>query len=302
MQENVDTARFKDTLMLKRTISGACFVAIIVGFFLLRQYVDGLGVKLFQILSFAFCSLATFEVARAVKPYSAKGILIPATIFGIIFVPTYCLTDYLFMQGFGYLFAIDLCLMFVLGFAIYTFAKGYDIKTFAISSLPIVYPALLILAMLVANDVGEPNGFLAMLLIFVISPCSDTMAYLVGMTYSKIKKGKVKKLCPKLSPNKTVAGAIGGVVGGVLGSILVYFIFRDSADLVNFFSPIFFFILIGLVGSVLTILGDLLESLIKRRTGIKDMGKIMPGHGGAMDRIDGMSLCAVFVCIMFLVV
>ena len=88
----------------------------------------------------------------------------------------------------------------------------------------------------------------------------------------------------------------------MLGSILVYFIFRDSADLVNFFSPIFFFILIGLVGSVLTILGDLLESLIKRRTGIKDMGKIMPGHGGAMDRIDGMSLCAVFVCIMFLVV
>ncbi len=288
--------------MLKRTISGACFVAIIVGFFLLRQFVDGVGVKLFQILTFAFCSLATFEVARAVKPYSAKGTIVPATIFGILFVPTYCLTEYLYMQGYGFLFAIDLALLFVIGVAVYCVVKGYDIKTFGISILPIVYPALLILAMLVSNDVGEPNGFLAMLLIFVISPCSDTMAYLVGMTYSKLRKGNVKKLCPRLSPNKTVAGAIGGIVGGIIGSIIVFFVFRGMADMVNFFSPIFFFILIGLVGSVLTELGDLLESLIKRRVGIKDMGKIMPGHGGAMDRIDGMSLCSVFVCIMFLVV
>ncbi len=285
--------------MLKRTISGAVFVALVAGFFLLRQFVDA---RLFQILTWAFCSLATFEVARAVKPFSAKGILIPASIFGVLFVPTYCLTEYFYMQGWGFLFAIDLCLLFVLGVAIYCVIKGLDIKTFGVSIVPIVYPALLILAMLVSNDVGEPYGFLAMLLIFVISPCADTMAYLVGMTYGKIKKGNVKKLCPKLSPNKTVAGAIGGIIGGVIGSLLVFWIFNESAQSVSFFSPITFFILIGVVASVLTEAGDLLESLIKRKTGIKDMGKIMPGHGGAMDRIDGMSLASVFVCIMFLVV
>lgn len=285
--------------MLKRTISGAVFVALVAGFFLLRQFVD---VRLFQILTWAFCALATFEVARAVKPFSAKGILVPASIFGVLFVPVYCATEYFFMQGWGFLFAIDFCLLFVFGIALYCVIKEIDIKTFGISVLPIVYPALLILAMLAANDVGEPNGFLAMLLIFVISPCADTMAYLVGMTYGKIKKGNVKKLCPKLSPNKTVAGAIGGIIGGVIGSVLVFWIFNRYAQSINFFSPIVFFILIGVVASVLTEAGDLLESLIKRKTGIKDMGKIMPGHGGAMDRIDGMSLASVFVCIMFLAV
>lgn len=285
--------------MLKRTISGAVFVALVAGFFLLRQFVD---VRLFQILTWAFCALATFEVARAVKPFSAKGILVPASIFGVLFVPVYCATEYFFMQGWGFLFAIDFCLLFVFGIALYCVIKEIDIKTFGISVLPIVYPALLILAMLAANDVGEPNGFLAMLLIFVISPCADTMAYLVGMTYGKIKNGNVKKLCPKLSPNKTVAGAIGGIIGGVIGSVLVFWIFNRYAQSINFFSPIVFFILIGVVASVLTEAGDLLESLIKRKTGIKDMGKIMPGHGGAMDRIDGMSLASVFVCIMFLAV
>lgn len=285
--------------MLKRTISGAVFVALVAGFFLLRQFVD---VRLFQVLTWVFCALATFEVARAVKPFATKGTNVVASIFGVLFVPIYCITEYFFMQGHGYLFAIDLCLLFALIIAVYCTIKGADVKTFGVSVLPVVYPALLILAMIVSNDVGEPNGFLAMLLIFVISPCADTMAYLVGMTYGKIKKGNVKKLCPKLSPNKTVAGAIGGIVGGVIGSLLVFWIFNQSANGISFFSPTVFFVLIGVVASVLTEAGDLLESLIKRKTGIKDMGKIMPGHGGAMDRIDGMSLASVFVCIMFLAV
>ena len=125
------------------------------------------------------------------------------------------------------------------------------------------------------------------------------MAYLVGMTYGKIKKGNVKKLCPRLSPNKTVAGAIGGLIGGTAGSLIVYAIFKPDLGL-NL--PVLFFALTGLILALFTEIGDLLESFVKRRAGIKDMGKIMPGHGGIMDRIDGISLAGAVSLIIFTVI
>lgn len=284
--------------MLKRTISGACFVAIIAGFFLLRE----LDYRLFHLLTMFFMSVATFEVARAVQNYAIKPIKLIATIFGVLFVPQYAIIEYFALSGMGFLFAIDLILLFVLVIAIYCIFKNQSTKTFLVSIVPIVYPALLILTMLTANDLVAPKGFLALLLIFVISPCSDTMAYLVGMTYSKIKKGNVKRLCPRLSPKKTVAGAIGGTIGGALGGLIVYFVFRSLADTVYFFSPLVLFIIVGVVASILTIVGDLTESYLKRKVGIKDMGKIMPGHGGIMDRIDGISVASVFIFFIFLFV
>ena len=77
----------------------------------------------------------------------------------------------------------------------------------------------------------------------------------------------------------------------------MYFIFTPQ---INSAVPALIFIIIGIVGAVFTEAGDLFESLIKRRTGIKDMGRIMPGHGGVMDRIDGMTFASAFVWFMFL--
>ncbi len=281
--------------MLKRTISGAVYVAIIVGFFLLREFVNA---KLFNILTCFFTVVGAFELARAVKPFSLKGSYLATVIFGAVFVPLYCVIEYIALSGWGWLFALDLSLVMILAFAIYAIIVDADFKTFGVSILGYIYPALLMLTTLLANDLVT-NGFIALLLIFVIAPCSDTMAYLVGMTYNKIRKGQAKKLCPKLSPKKTVAGAIGGIVGGALGAIIVYFICKPT---VNFFSPVLLFIIIGLVSSVLTEIGDLFESYIKRKAGIKDSGKIMPGHGGILDRIDGMSFVSVFVYLVFLFV
>ena len=119
------------------------------------------------------------------------------------------------------------------------------------------------------------------------------MAYLVGRAIGK------HKLCPKVSPNKTIEGAIGGLLGGAIGGVLVWLIFNP---VVNFFSPVLLFILVGIFASVLNQAGDLFESYIKRRVGLKDMGKIMPGHGGVMDRVDGMSFASVLICVVFLLV
>ncbi|MBT8363032.1 MAG: phosphatidate cytidylyltransferase [Deltaproteobacteria bacterium] len=97
-----------------------------------------------------------------------------------------------------------------------------------------------------------------------------------------------KKLCPSISPNKTVEGAIGGVIGGVSIAILVSIIFRVPAG---------FFTLIVLAGSlsILGMLGDLFESIIKRGTGFKDSGTLLRGHGGILDRVDSLFFTAPFL-------
>ena len=279
--------------MLKRTISGAVFVATIVGFLLLRQFVD---YRLFNILIWFFCAVGTFEIARALKGFSVKNTSILAIIFGVIFVPHFCIIEYWLFKGYGWLFSLSIMALLILIITVYSLIKKVRFNQFISSILPFVYPAGLLLCLMLCNGFEFMLGFVAILLVFVISSLSDTFAYLVGMTYGKIKKGKVKKLCPKLSPNKTWAGAIGGVIGGIVGAILVYLVFPVK---IAFFSPILLFIIVGLLGAIATECGDLFESFIKRKVGIKDMGKIMPGHGGVMDRIDGMIFATLIIFIAF---
>ncbi len=269
--------------MKTRVISGAVFVAIIVAFFLLRQFVD---YRLFQLINLVFCAVGTFEVARALKGYLKKTVYVILIVFGALFVPVYAITQYLLWQGNG--FIVALC--FAVLTALVSIIIGGVKKEGLIALVPAFYPALLVLTMLLCNDLPGDNGFMATLLIFVISPFTDTMAYFTGSLIGG------PKLCPKLSPKKTISGAIGGLVGGIVGAIAVYFIFMPKVD---FFSPVLLFIIAGVAGAILTQVGDLFESFIKRRVGIKDMGKIMPGHGGVMDRIDGMSFASVLMFVIF---
>ncbi len=275
--------------MLKRVVSGTVFTAVVVGFFILRQFVD---YRLFQILTWFFTAFATFEVARAVKPFSVKGANVIATVSGAAIVPTYCLFEYVIGVS-GILAAIDVMLVCALIIAVIAVVKSANVKTGLVSVLPIFYPSLFMLAMTAANGFGLDKGFIALLLVFVISPCSDVMAFFVGSAL------KGPKLCPKLSPKKTWSGAIGGTLGGILGAFLVWLVFRQEFGM-N--SAWLIYLGIGFIGSVATIVGDLLESLIKRKTGIKDMGRIMPGHGGIMDRIDGISLASAVITLIFLFV
>ncbi len=276
-----------------RTISGAVFVAIVVGFFLLRQFVH---VQLFNLLIWFFCAFGTFEVARAVRNYTNKVGFIYAIIVGALVIPLYVVVEY-FFSGYGQTAATCLIALSILFMLLYAMAK--QSPTPSMYTLPIAYPSIFMMCLSFANNFEGDKGFIALLLVFVISPLADTFAYLVGMTYSKIKKGNVKKLCPNLSPKKTVAGAIGGVIGGAVGAILIQAIFSPDLGLPL---PYLIMAIIGLFGSVLTECGDLFESYIKRKVGIKDMGKIMPGHGGVMDRIDGICFASAFTYIVFLLI
>ena len=122
---------------------------------------------------------------------------------------------------------------------------------------------------------------------------SDTGAYFIGVFFGK------HKLCPNISPKKSVEGLIGGVVTAVVG-MLVYGIIMERcfAFKVNYLLALLY----GLLGSFAGVMGDLTMSVIKRQVGIKDYGNLIPGHGGILDRFDSVMITAPLTEALLLVI
>ncbi|MDD6483399.1 MAG: phosphatidate cytidylyltransferase [Clostridiales bacterium] len=133
----------------------------------------------------------------------------------------------------------------------------------------------------------EQFGISGMLLIFVCAWMTDTCAYFTGRAAGK------HKLIPHVSPNKTVEGSIGGVVGAMLSCIIYLAVVTKGMNIITVWGNIFIEgALVGLAGGILSQIGDLCASAIKRDAGIKDFGWIFPGHGGFMDRFDSVMFIA----------
>lgn len=112
---------------------------------------------------------------------------------------------------------------------------------------------------------------------------ADSAAYFVGRSFGK------HKLCPEISPNKTIEGAVGGILGGTLSALLIGGIFNLIYGEVTVYYGVL--VLIAFLNSIISIFGDLTFSVIKRSCKIKDFGSIMPGHGGLLDRFDSVIFC-----------
>lgn len=121
---------------------------------------------------------------------------------------------------------------------------------------------------------GLDNGFIWVLLLFTATWASDTFAYFAGRLFGR------NKLAPLLSPKKTIEGA----VGGVLGSMATAGIFAQYIQNI----ALIHLVVLGLGIGVASLLGDLVESALKRQSNIKDSGQIIPGHGGVLDRFDSL--------------
>ena len=130
----------------------------------------------------------------------------------------------------------------------------------------------------------------AMLLtmVFAIAVGGDTFALFTGTLIGG------KKLCPNISPHKTVAGAIGGLLGSILMAWLVGVIFAELLP-TQAFPPMWANIVVGAVGGVAAQMGDLFASMVKRHCGVKDFGTLFPGHGGMLDRMDSILFSAIIV-------
>lgn len=124
------------------------------------------------------------------------------------------------------------------------------------------------------------------LLVFIGAWMTDTGAYFIGKFFGK------RKLIPAVSPNKTVAGAFGGVLGCAIGYGVYGFVLDRCFDVsVNYLYLLLFAVLMAVVSQ----LGDLIASCIKRESGIKDFGVLFPGHGGVMDRFDSILAVSPFL-------
>ena len=121
-----------------------------------------------------------------------------------------------------------------------------------------------------------------MLLLFCVTWAADICAFAVGSLF------KGPKLWPRLSPNKTWSGFVGGLVGAIL--VAMAFAFLTRMDLAWYAAAI-----VGFLGGLATMAGDLWESALKRRFGVKDSGDLIPGHGGLLDRVDGLLFATIVV-------
>ena len=181
----------------------------------------------------------------------------------------------------------------------------FSITDLEYTLLVLFYPLLLCSSFFLVNH--SAGNLLGIFYILFVTFLSDAFALFAGILFGK------KKLIEDVSPKKTVAGAVGAYVGGVLGATAVFLLFDvfrlfdgvNNAGLLAltdklWLSYIIYFFL-ALFSTTLAIIGDLAASWLKRKMNVKDFGKIFPGHGGVMDRLDSLLFVAPFVCLFFMI-
>ena len=191
-----------------------------------------------------------------------------------------------FLAPLGFLFLLALFLDAILHYEKERDSSFGDLTAalFAGLAFPLMLSCLLRLRLM-------ENGVALVFLPLAISFGSDTFAYFVGITCGK------HKLSPRVSPKKSVEGAVGGLLGGVIGMAVVRGVVAWTMGVVMFsWGEI---LLLGILGSAVSQIGDLSFSVIKREFGVKDYGKLLPGHGGILDRFDSVTFVAPFIWFVF---
>ena len=289
--------------MKTRLVTGFFYVLTLGAFFFLKCF---FGIDLiFDALIWLFALIGTFEMLRALSALVTKAEKILVFLFAIFCIPSCALFEHFYGTG---VTAVAVCFFVFAVLALTLLVSRHEetsLEGLGASFLAAVYPNLLLVLLTLANHLtATPSltafGFdsrLAILFVFVVSPVSDSLAYVFGRF---LKKKFPKKMAPVVSPNKTVIGGIGGLVGGLLAAVVLYFSYNAAAgsfEHMALWLPVY--LGIGLLAAAATELGDLVESCVKRKVGIKDMGKLLPGHGGIMDRIDGTMYTTVVVYAAF---
>ena len=273
--------------MLKRAVTaiilvGYAFAMLYLGTAVHYGFLDAL------IMSFAF--VGTYEMYHTFRKSEYKNSWGAPLLLCVAIYPLWYFLGYK-----GVLIALSLSICLAL--AVFTFKAEMELKDLLATIFSLIYPmALVSLAFALSREFPCGGTFAISFAIF-LPVFSDTFAYLVGSTLGK------RKLCPSISPKKTVAGAIGGLLGSVLCAVTFFLLFDLYAVIpvgyVSFSDSVavraVVFVVLGIVGGVLAEIGDLAASRIKRTMNIKDFGNIFPGHGGVLDRLDSI----MFTLVMF---
>ena len=241
------------------------------------------GGYLFRALSLLICVLAVHETAAAVMKKSDAFLLSPVYLAACISI--LCIGQ-ISSKYLAVIWIIALiCIVTV------TVCRSIDVSDALHVVFLCVYPTSFLLSFVYGFFCLPREHALPFVMLTAGGPSvCDTFAYFGGLRFGK------RKLCPSISPHKTVAGSVFAVFGGLLSGFLVFVFqrFRNgSAD-------ILFFLAAGLLIGVFSQIGDLFASRIKRWAGIKDFSELIPGHGGIMDRIDSTLLTSAVTLVVFL--
>lgn len=288
--------------MKKRIITSVVYVVVWILLCVLKWYVPGgWGALGFDAVFCALSVLGCIEFLRAVKGVSFAQKTVALTFCAGI-VPLYVVVQMAIGNG---VLAVA-CWAIIYAFfiaALNVFNHGVStVRGTAVSLLAMLYCGVLSCILSAVNHISE-NSMAAVLTLFLTAMFTDSGAFIFG---SLLGRYVPRKLAPTLSPHKTVIGGVGGLIGGMLGAVVAYFVFIGLANAAGTslvyggsIPAAVVFLLIGLVASIFMQIGDLFESAVKRECNIKDMGKLLPGHGGVLDRFDGMLFGGVIVLLAF---
>ena len=275
--------------MLKRTLTSVAIIAVGLVLLILSDFI---------VLSLALSILAVmalYEVFKVIKSHNKLFVSAPAFVIAAVFPTAVFFVDegrvaYLLLILAAVLFVY---LLYLMGVGV--FSKG-SVRFSELSEVFVttVYVTMSFTSLSLLRYFDRETGVFAFVLPFLIAWICDVFAFAVGSLFGK------HKLIPEVSPKKTVEGAIGGVIFAALFCVLYGFL-MDSVFcgmtlnilgvelvLVNVDVNYIAITLMGIILPVVSQLGDLVASLIKREYGVKDYGKIFPGHGGIMDRFDSI--------------
>jgi phosphatidate cytidylyltransferase len=256
--------------MIVRTISAIVYLLIVF------PCIYFSATPVFVIFAFllAFCSV--YEMLKCNGLHKNLGISLAAYLVSVLpILPRILGIDLFNKLALPYIFV---CAFFAL--STYTFMKQKpEIGKLSTAYLFSVYASAGFTSLVLLTELCDGKWYF-MFMAFLASWITDTFALLTGMLFGK------HKLLPSVSPKKTVEGAIGGSVFCVLFFILYAYLLKRFFDFE--LGEYWMIAVCGFLCSIVAIIGDLLFSAVKRATGIKDFGKLMPGHGGILDRFDSM--------------
>ena len=227
--------------------------------------------------------MSEYEVLKAAKKGGVQPFEVLIYAAAVLSAPVYLLWD---MSG-----MILLLTAFVIAVCIAGIARRQpSFKSIVYTLALCIYPQLFYVFLYAITKMQNALiSRLVIVLVFAVAILTDTFAYFIGSAWGK------RKLCPAISPHKTVEGAIGGVAGGMLAAAVVGLLqglFGVNMLFVHY-------IITGFGLSVLSQFGDLMASLVKREFGVKDYSNVLPGHGGIMDRLDSALFIAPVAFIYF---
>lgn len=254
--------------MKTRTITGAVALCLFLPFMIFS------GSPAYIVFTELALVISVFEMVGCMRQRAKLWVIIPAELYAIL-------------SGLATRLSSNFCETFLLLTALFAawlvgysmFSKGkYSLEEALSALFGVAYVTFGFCSIVLVRDL-EHGGYLFWL-IFIAAWLSDTGAYFAG-----VKLGK-HKLCPEISPKKTIEGLIGGVSSCIaMFAIYGLVITVATKDKV---ANIFALILASIVLSLVSVFGDLLASYIKRRYKVKDYGRLLPGHGGLIDRFDSV--------------